>query len=67
VFTLYSKASGYSCITQLNDGRLAVAFEAGDTEGFPRVPPRVRDPGYMRLDIMVLPKEISITDRWFSN
>ena len=64
-FLLYDKSAGYSCITQLNDGRLAIVFETADSEGFPKMTPGNRPPGWMRLDVMVLPKSI-VEGEWFN-
>lgn len=56
---LYEKASGYSCITDLPDGRLAIVFETADTPAFTRksivqtVPPK-RPAGWMRLDVIIV-------------
>ncbi len=61
---LYDKASGYSCITQLNNGDFAIVFETADTNGFIRIPGS-RPAGWMRLDVMVLPKEIALKEYWF--
>jgi len=60
---LFSKASGYSCITQMNNGDFAVVFESADTQGFTKISPR----GYnwMRLDVITIPKEILDKDYWF--
>lgn len=62
---LHDKSAGYSCITQLLDGRLAIAFEASDSDGFPKMTPGNRPPGWMRLDVIVLPKSITNENRWF--
>lgn len=56
---LYEKASGYSCITSMPDGRLAIVFETADTPGFTRksikntTPPQ-RPRGWMRLDVILI-------------
>ena len=56
---LYDKASGYTCMDILPDGRIAIIFEAGDTPGFTRksipgsTPPK-RPEGWMRLDLMII-------------
>ena len=56
---LYEHASGYSCITKLCDGRLAVIFETADAPAFTRKsiegtnPPK-RPAGWMKLDIILL-------------
>lgn len=60
---LYDKSTGYSCLTQLNDGRLAIIFEAGDGEGF--IYAQSRPAGWMRLDVIVLPKEVTQRGYWF--
>lgn len=62
--TLYSKAAGYSDLARLNDGRLALVFEAADTRGFIRR--QDRPAGWMRLDVMILPAEVASPDRWFA-
>lgn len=51
---LYEKASGYSCLTPLKDGRIAVLFEAGPKDGFEKLNPRPA--GWCRLDLIILPK-----------
>ena len=60
--TLYEPASGYTCIDELPDGRLAIIFEDGDTPGFTRksIPdtnPPQRPAGWMRLDLMIVNPE----------
>ena len=60
---LYDMASGYSDMTVLQDGSLAIVFEAGPEKGF--VKQANRPPGWMRLDILILPKEITDYDYWF--
>ncbi|NGM61787.1 exo-alpha-sialidase [Sphingobacterium sp. SGG-5] len=60
---LYNKAAGYSCITQMNNGDFAVVFESADTQGFTRT--SVRGYNWMRLDVIVIPKEILDKDYWF--
>lgn len=54
---LDDRAAGYSCLTRLNDGRIAVVFETADTPTFVR-----GDAGrhWIRLDVLVLPA--SVTD-----
>jgi sialidase-1 len=64
-YLLHDKSAGYSCITQLPDGRLAIVFEASDSDGFPKMTPGNRPPGWMRLDVMILPKKIIIENLWF--
>jgi len=64
-YLLHDKSAGYSCITQLLDGRLAIVFEASDSDGFPKMTPENRPPGWMRLDVMILPKRISKENFWF--
>lgn len=50
---LYEKASGYSCLTALKDGRIAVLFEAGPKAGFEKL--ANRPAGWCRLDLIILP------------
>lgn len=64
-YLLYDKSAGYSCITQLSDGRLAIVFETSDSDGFPKMTPGNRPPGWMRLDVMILPKRITDKKAWF--
>lgn len=64
-YLLHDKSAGYSCITQLADGGLAIIFEAADSEGFPKMTPGNRPPGWMRLDMILLPKEITNKKHWF--
>lgn len=64
-YLLYDKSAGYSCITQLSDSRLAIVFETSDSEGFPKMTPGNRPPGWMRLDVMILPKNILDKNGWF--
>ena len=54
-YLLFNKSAGYSCITKLKDGRLAIVFETADTNGFPKMTPGNRPPGWMRLDVIILP------------
>ncbi len=60
---LYEKAAGYACMTRLDDGRIAIVFEAGDDDGFTKR--SSRPAGWMRLDVMVLPAEIAERNTWF--
>lgn len=53
---LYDKASGYSCISFLPDGRMAILYEAADTPGFVRDSAPEDRVNWMRMDIMILPK-----------
>lgn len=55
---LYDKASGYSCMTFLPDGRIGIIFETADTQAFtrksiPDVKPLKRPAGWMRLDFVI--------------
>ena len=57
---LYDEASGYSCMSFLPDGRMAIIFETADTPGFtrkslPGIKPLKRPAGWMRLDLLILP------------
>ena len=57
---MFDKASGYSCMTFLPDGRMAVIFESADTNGFTRksvegTKPPQRPVGWMRLDLIIIP------------
>lgn len=61
---LFNKASGYSCITQMNNGDFAVVFESADTQGF--IKDASRGYNWMRLDVIILPKEILNKDYWFN-
>ena len=60
---LYQNASGYSDMTILSDGSLAIIFEAGSDKGF--IKRANRAPGWMRLDFMVLPPEVTDYGYWF--
>lgn len=56
---LYEKAAGYTCMDLLPDGRIAIIFEDGDTDGFtrkslPGIDPPQRPEGWMRLDLMIV-------------
>lgn len=53
---LYEKASGYSCMTFLKDGRLAVLAEVADSDGFNYYADASgkRPAGWMRLDIFII-------------
>ena len=64
-YLLYNKAAGYSCITQLNDGGLAIVFETSDNNGFLKMTPGNRPPGWMRLDVIILPREVTLKNKWF--
>ena len=50
-------------MTILKDGSLAIIFEAGDEKGFIKSANRV--PGWLRLDLMILPAEVTDYDYWF--
>lgn len=57
---LYDRASGYSCMSLLPDGSMAIIFETADTQAFtrksiPGTTPLKRPAGWMRLDIIILP------------
>lgn len=57
---LYDKASGYSCMSLLSDGRLAIIFETADTQSFtrkslPDMKPLKRPVGWMKLDLILVP------------
>lgn len=52
-YLLYEKAAGYSCLTRLKTGEIAILFEAGDESGF--IKTAVRNAGWMRLDLIILP------------
>ena len=64
-YLLFNKAAGYSCITQLSDRGLAIVFETSDNNGFLKMTPGNRPPGWMRLDVIVLPKEVTWRGYWF--
>ncbi len=61
---LFDKASGYSCITQLNNGDFAIVFESANTPGFIKSATRGYD--WMRLDVLIVPKEVLNKDYWFN-
>lgn len=57
---LYEKASGYSCMSLLPDGRMAIIFESADTQSFtrkslPDMKPLKRPAGWMKLDLILVP------------
>ncbi len=60
---LYENASGYSDMTILKDGKLAIIFEAGPEKGFVKI--SNRPPGWMRLDLIIIPANITDYDYWF--
>ena len=64
-YLLHNKSAGYSCITQLDDGRLAVVFESSDSDGFPKMTFANRPSGWMRLDVIILPEKIVKEGYWF--
>jgi sialidase-1 len=56
---IHEKASGYSCMTFLTDGRIAIVYEAASTDGFTRksIPgsrPLKRPEGWMKIDFNVI-------------
>lgn len=53
---LYTKASGYTAVVELKDGRLGIVFESADTPGFIR--DAERGYNWMRIDFMALPKAV---------
>lgn len=54
---LYDKAAGYSDLVALPTGEIAVLFETANSEGFPKMLPGHRLPGWMRIDLLVLSKK----------
>ena len=57
---LYDKASGYSCMALLPDGRMAIIFETADTQSFtrkslPNIKPLKRPADWMKLDLILVP------------
>ena len=54
---IHPLASGYSCMAQLSDGRVAIVWESGDTPTFPRT--RERAAGWMRIDCRLLPAAVT--------
>ena len=50
-------------MTLLSDGKLAIIFEAGSEQGF--IKAANRPAGWMRLDFLVLPADITDYDYWF--
>jgi sialidase-1 len=50
-------------MTLLPNGKLAVVFEAGPGEGFTKG--GSRPAGWLRLDIIILPAEVTDYDYWF--
>jgi len=61
---LSEKASGYSDMTQLPDGRIILIYEAGPEKGFVKLAGS-RPAGWMRLDIVTLPDKICEFEYWF--
>ncbi len=62
---LYRNGSGYSSLASLPDGRICILFESGDSYGFIRTS-AARPAGWMRLDLLILPKETVDKDYWFT-
>jgi sialidase-1 len=62
-YLLHEKAAGYSCISKLNDGRIVIIFEAADGPGFTKS--STRPAGWMRLDLITLPKETLTPGYWY--
>jgi len=60
---LWPRACGYTCITQLNDGKIAIIFECGENMGF--IKQATRPAGWMRLDIVIIPEEVTQNGYWF--
>ncbi len=60
---LYEMASGYSDMTILSDGRMAIVFEAGSEKGF--IKTADRPAGWLRLDLLILPAELTDYGHWF--
>lgn len=60
---LYDLAAGYPDMTLLGDGRLAIVFEAGPEKGF--ITRSSRPAGWMRLDVLILPREVADYGYWF--
>lgn len=57
---LYDKAAGYSCMSFLPDGRMAIIFETADTQSFtrkslPNTKPLKRPDDWMKLDLILVP------------
>lgn len=62
---LYNLASGYSDMTILDDGRLAIVFECGPEKGFTYA--ASRPAGWMQIQMLILPKEVFNKDYWFKS
>jgi len=60
---LSEKASGYSDMLQLPDGRIVLIYEAGPEQGFVKLSGN-RPAGWMRLDILTLPSKICDERYW---
>ncbi len=54
---IHPLASGYSCMANLPDGRVALVWESADTTTFPRG--RERPAGWMRIDLRLLPASVA--------
>jgi len=61
---LSEKASGYSDMTQISDGRIILIYEAGPYKGFTKLEGD-RPAGWMRLDILTIPAKICEDRYWF--
>lgn len=61
---LYNLASGYSDMTILNDGRLAIVFECGPEKGFAYA--TIRPAGWVQVQLLILPKEVFQQGYWFN-
>ena len=57
ILLLHASASGYSSLARMTDGRVAVAWESGEPPTFIRS--RERPPGWMRIDVRILPADIA--------
>lgn len=61
---IWSAAASYTDMVMLKDGRLAVIYESADTQGFTLS--NSRGDGWMRIDILVFPSEITNKEYWFN-
>lgn len=62
-YIIDTEASGYSCLSALPDGSMAMIYETASTRGFINTGGN-RPEGWMRLDVMIIPADVRAKECW---